>query len=115
MPPEGGSVSELASVPTLRDPVLVAAFEGWNDAGEAASGAVAHLCEVWDATPITELDPENYHDFQVNRPLTRPPPPCRPPPGPPAGTSPGRPPGCCGPGRRARPATSSSSGASSRR
>jgi proteasome assembly chaperone (PAC2) family protein len=62
-------VSELSSVPPLRDPVLVAAFEGWNDAGEAASGAVSHLCEVWDATPITELDPEDYHDFQVNRPL----------------------------------------------
>jgi proteasome assembly chaperone (PAC2) family protein len=62
-------VSELSSVPPLRDPVLVAAFEGWNDAGEAASGAVGHLCEVWDATPINELDPEDYHDFQVNRPL----------------------------------------------
>ena len=62
-------MSELSSVPPLRDPVLVAAFEGWNDAGEAASGAVGHLCEVWDATPITELDPEEYHDFQVNRPL----------------------------------------------
>jgi len=62
-------VSELSSVPPLRDPVLVAAFEGWNDAGEAASGAVSHLCDVWDATPITELDPEDYHDFQVNRPL----------------------------------------------
>jgi predicted ATP-grasp superfamily ATP-dependent carboligase len=63
-------VSELSSVPSLRDPVLVAAFEGWNDAGEAASGAVSHLCQVWDATPITELDPEDYHDFQVNRPMT---------------------------------------------
>jgi predicted ATP-grasp superfamily ATP-dependent carboligase len=62
-------VSELSSVPPLRDPVLVAAFEGWNDAGEAASGAVTHLCRVWDATPIAELDPEDYHDFQVNRPL----------------------------------------------
>jgi predicted ATP-grasp superfamily ATP-dependent carboligase len=62
-------VSELSSVPPLRDPVLVAAFEGWNDAGEAASGAVTHLCRVWDATPVAELDPEDYHDFQVNRPL----------------------------------------------
>jgi predicted ATP-grasp superfamily ATP-dependent carboligase len=62
-------VSELSSVPPLRDPVLVAAFEGWNDAGEAASGAVTHLCHVWDATPVAELDPEDYHDFQVNRPM----------------------------------------------
>jgi proteasome assembly chaperone (PAC2) family protein len=47
---------------------MVAAFEGWNDAGEAASGAVAHLEQVWGATPLAELDPEEYHDFQVNRP-----------------------------------------------
>ena len=62
-------MSELSSVPPLRDPVMVAAFEGWNDAGEAASGAVEHLAEVWGATDFAELDPEDYHDFQVNRPL----------------------------------------------
>jgi proteasome assembly chaperone (PAC2) family protein len=55
--------------PVLTDPVLVAAFEGWNDAGDAASGAVEHLELVWDAQPITELDPDDYYDFQVNRPL----------------------------------------------
>jgi proteasome assembly chaperone (PAC2) family protein len=61
-------VSELSAVPPLRDPVMVAAFEGWNDAGEAASGAVAHLQRIWGAQPFAELDPEEYHDFQVNRP-----------------------------------------------
>ena len=64
-------MSQLSSVPPLRDPVMVAAFEGWNDAGEAASGAVAHLGRVWDATPLTEMDPEDYHDFQVNRPMVQ--------------------------------------------
>ncbi|GAB3470359.1 PAC2 family protein [Kineococcus endophyticus] len=52
----------------LRNPVVIAAFEGWNDAGESASQAVAHLHDVWDATELTEFDPELYHDFQVNRP-----------------------------------------------
>jgi proteasome assembly chaperone (PAC2) family protein len=61
-------VSELSAVPPLRDPVMLAAFEGWNDAGEAASSAVAHLHRVWDAQPVAALDPEEYHDFQVNRP-----------------------------------------------
>jgi proteasome assembly chaperone (PAC2) family protein len=56
-------------MPVLRDPVMLAAFEGWNDAGEAASGAVAHLRRVWQADLMTELDPEAYHDFQVNRPV----------------------------------------------
>ena len=61
-------MSELSAVPPLRDPVMVAAFEGWNDGGEAASGAVAHLEQVWGAQQFAELDPEKYHDFQVNRP-----------------------------------------------
>ncbi|WP_298806444.1 PAC2 family protein [uncultured Pseudokineococcus sp.] len=57
-------------VPELRDPVVLAAFEGWNDAAEAASGALDHLARVWGETPLGELDPEDYHDFQVNRPVT---------------------------------------------
>nr|WP_206027843.1 PAC2 family protein [Rhodococcus kroppenstedtii] len=55
----------------MRDPVLVAAFEGWNDAGDAASGAVEHLELIWDATPLAELDSEDYYDYQVNRPTVR--------------------------------------------
>ncbi|MFC5187365.1 PAC2 family protein [Actinomadura harenae] len=60
---------ELEGVPDLVDPVVVAAFEGWNDAGEAASGVITHLESVWDATPIAELDPDDYYDFQVTRPM----------------------------------------------
>ena len=52
----------------LVDPVLVAAFEGWNDAGDAATGAVEHLAEVWQAREVVEIDPDDYYDFQVNRP-----------------------------------------------
>jgi hypothetical protein len=48
--------------------ILVAAFEGWNDAGSAASAALDHLARVWKAVPFANLDPEDYHDFQVNRP-----------------------------------------------
>ena len=59
---------ELEDVPELRDPILIAAFEGWNDAGEAATSVIAHLIDVWEAEPIAALDPEEYYDFQVNRP-----------------------------------------------
>ena len=52
----------------LRAPVLVAAFEGWNDAGDAATGAVEHLERAWAAEPVCALDPDDYYDFQVNRP-----------------------------------------------
>lgn len=57
--------------PRLVDPVLIAAFEGWNDAGEAASTALEHLELSWDATPLAAIDPEEYYDFQVTRPHVR--------------------------------------------
>ena len=59
---------ELAEFPELVDPVLIAAFEGWNDAADAASSAVDHLINGWQATPVAALDPEDFYDFQVNRP-----------------------------------------------
>jgi proteasome assembly chaperone (PAC2) family protein len=62
-------VTQLDDVPELTDPVLIAAFEGWNDAADAASGAIDHLETVWDAQPLVALDPEDYYDFQVNRPM----------------------------------------------
>jgi hypothetical protein len=62
-------VIEIEPVGPLRDPVLVAAFEGWNDAADAASGVVDHLLSVWESTLVAVLDPEDFYDFQVNRPL----------------------------------------------
>ena len=59
---------ELEGVPELVDPVMVAAFEGWNDAGDAASSAVAHLDREWKGEVFAALDAEDYYDFQVNRP-----------------------------------------------
>ncbi len=61
----------MSEFPDLRNPVMVAAFEGWNDAGDAATAAVEQLGLTWDATPLTELDPEGYYDFQVTRPTVR--------------------------------------------
>jgi len=60
---------ELDSVGELSSPVLIAAFEGWNDAGEAASSAVGQLSSAWDAKVIGAIDPEDYYDFQVTRPV----------------------------------------------
>jgi hypothetical protein len=48
--------------------VLVAAFDGWNDAGEAASAAVAHLRESGEYEPVFSVDPELYFDYQYTRP-----------------------------------------------
>ncbi|MGI8614668.1 MAG: PAC2 family protein [Nocardioidaceae bacterium] len=51
------------------DPIVVVAFEGWNDAADAATGVIDHLIDAWDAEQLAEIDPEDYYDFQVNRPL----------------------------------------------
>ena len=49
--------------------MMLAAFEGWNDAGAAASTAVGMIAEEWQAREARRIDPDNYHDFQVNRPV----------------------------------------------
>ncbi len=59
---------EFEAAPELVRPVLVAAFEGWNDAGEAATAAIEHMESVWEVEPVAALDPDDYYDFQVNRP-----------------------------------------------
>lgn len=59
----------LRATPALRDPVLVVAFEGWNDAGDAATIAARHLADRFDATPMASIDPERYYDFSTTRPL----------------------------------------------
>jgi hypothetical protein len=48
--------------------VLVVAFEGWNDAGEAASNAVAMLRDALDLATLHDVDPEQYFDYQFTRP-----------------------------------------------
>ena len=54
--------------PQLRRPVLVAAFEGWNDAGDAASGATDWIIRRYDATRFAHIEPEDHFDFQSRRP-----------------------------------------------
>lgn len=57
--------------PELVEPVVVCAFEGWNDAGDAATAAIEHLQLTWEATELSEIDPDDYYDFQVTRPTVR--------------------------------------------
>ena len=66
--PRLDEVMEIEDTPALVRPVVIAAFEGWNDAAEAASAVVDHLLTVWNARVVAAIDPEDYYDFQVNRP-----------------------------------------------
>jgi len=54
--------------PQLRRPILVAAFKGWNDAGESASAALGFLLEQFDGEQIASIDPEEFYDFTAVRP-----------------------------------------------
>jgi proteasome assembly chaperone (PAC2) family protein len=57
--------------PPLHEPVVIAAFEGWNDAGDAATTAARYLVDRWDADLVAEIDPEEFYDFTSTRPEVR--------------------------------------------
>ena len=75
-PAETGDVPEperlLQPVPEgQRVTVLLAAFEGWNDAGEAASDALRYLNKLWGGKKVGSIDADEYYDFQFTRPTIR--------------------------------------------
>jgi proteasome assembly chaperone (PAC2) family protein len=55
----------------LRNPVLVCAFKGWNDAGEAASAAVGYMRDRFESFELARIDPEEFFDFTAVRPTVR--------------------------------------------
>lgn len=61
----------ITQQPHLRQPILIAGFSGWNDAGEAASSAVRFIQRRWRAETIAEIDPEDFYDFTQLRPQVR--------------------------------------------
>lgn len=61
-------IIERLDQPELDRPILIAAFRGWNDAGDAASSAATHLAQVWNARKVASIDPEEFYDFQAVRP-----------------------------------------------
>jgi proteasome assembly chaperone (PAC2) family protein len=57
--------------PGLRSPILVCAFAGWNDAASAATAALEAVAASLDSDVVARIDPEEFYDFQVNRPNIR--------------------------------------------
>ncbi|WP_457974784.1 PAC2 family protein [Arthrobacter sp. D1-17] len=67
-----GSEQLLQPVPEgQRITVMLAAFEGWNDAGEAASDALRYLNKLWGGKKVASIDADEYYDFQFTRPTVR--------------------------------------------
>jgi proteasome assembly chaperone (PAC2) family protein len=58
-------------VPRLRAPTLVCAFAGWNDAASAATAALEAVAASLESEVVARIDPEDFYDFQVNRPTIR--------------------------------------------
>jgi proteasome assembly chaperone (PAC2) family protein len=57
--------------PELRNPLLIAAFAGWNDAADAATTAVKFLIDRWKPTKLAEIEPEEFYVFTETRPLVQ--------------------------------------------
>lgn len=64
------SVSQLRwfERPRIAQPIVVCAFEGWNDAGESSTEALRALLDAWGGELIADIDPEEFFDFSTNRP-----------------------------------------------
>jgi proteasome assembly chaperone (PAC2) family protein len=65
------SFLEYRARPELSEPIVVCAFGGWNDGGEGATAVVRELRDQWGARRFASIDPEEFYDFQVNRPMVR--------------------------------------------
>jgi proteasome assembly chaperone (PAC2) family protein len=64
-------IRQISEFPKLEDTLLIGAFEGWNDAAEAASSAVSTIIEQREAKLIAEIDPEEFFVFSDTRPNVR--------------------------------------------
>ena len=64
----GAEYVRVSSMPELRSPVLIVAFEGWNDAGDASSTTAHHLIDRLNGELFADVDPEEFFDFTALRP-----------------------------------------------
>ncbi|HEY5160461.1 MAG TPA: PAC2 family protein [Gaiellaceae bacterium] len=62
------SALKIVNRPKLKRPILIIAFQGWNDGGQGATLAAGYLARLWNATRFAEIDPEEFFDFQATRP-----------------------------------------------
>jgi len=56
---------------SLRRPIIIMAFSGWNDAAESATTAARYLSQLWSSRPFASVDPEDFYHFGLSRPYVR--------------------------------------------
>src|ERR1700722_1758968 len=71
MASEAASAVRWEHRPKLRQPIMIVAFEGWSDAGDAASLAARYLSESWPVRRFATIDAEEFFDFTATRPQVR--------------------------------------------
>src|ERR687888_520974 len=59
------------SRPTLKQPILLLSFAGWSDAGASATTAVRYICDQLLGQRFASIDPEEFYDFSMQRPVVR--------------------------------------------
>lgn len=64
-------IAERGTESEKRAAVMLVAFEGWNDAGEAASDAVRAFSDTWHAQLIGQVPADDFYDYQFSRPTVR--------------------------------------------
>lgn len=69
--PEIQHILWLKPGPQLKKATLIVAFEGWNDAGSAATMAANHLSKHWNCKTVANIDPEQFYNFTSTRPIVR--------------------------------------------
>src|SRR5947209_567046 len=65
---ESDTYLHVRELPELREPILLAAFAGWNDAAQAATSALLTLCRAWQVERFADIEPENFFVFTETRP-----------------------------------------------
>lgn len=65
---EPDSYLKIRELPELREPILLAAFAGWNDAAQAATSALLTLCRAWQVERFADIEPEDFFVFTETRP-----------------------------------------------
>jgi proteasome assembly chaperone (PAC2) family protein len=65
------SALQILQTPELNEPIMIAAFAGWSDAGGAATGAAQYLIDRWHAAKFADFEAEDFYDFTQLRPTVR--------------------------------------------
>ena len=60
---------QIHKLPDLKDPLLIAGFDGWGNALKISSGMATYLIRTFKAQGFAELDPDVFFRYDERRPV----------------------------------------------